>query len=41
LKTEEMIAILRKEWALEKEWDDLETEWKRIVGAVVDYLEWY
>jgi hypothetical protein len=36
LKTEEMIAILRKEWALEKVWDDLETEWERIAGAVVD-----
>lgn len=36
MKTEEMIAILRKEWALEKGCDDLETEWRRIVGAVVD-----
>jgi hypothetical protein len=26
LKTEGVIAILRKEWASEKVWDDLETE---------------
>jgi hypothetical protein len=31
-KTEDMMAALRKEGALEKVWEDLETEWKRITG---------
>ncbi|PMD38764.1 hypothetical protein L207DRAFT_461273 [Hyaloscypha variabilis F] len=31
-KTEEMMAKLRKEGAVEKVWADLETEWKRITG---------
>jgi hypothetical protein len=35
VKTEEMMVILRKEGALQKVWDDLETEWKRITGLAV------
>jgi hypothetical protein len=31
-KTEEVMTNLRKEGALEKVWEDLETEWKRITG---------
>jgi hypothetical protein len=31
-KTEDMMATLRKEGAVEKVWDDLEMEWKRITG---------
>jgi len=31
-KTEEMMATLRNDGALEKVWEDLETEWKRITG---------
>jgi len=33
LKTEEAMATLRKNGAVEKVWADLETEWKRITGV--------
>lgn len=35
VKMEEVMAILRKEGALEKVWNDLEGEWKRITGLAV------
>jgi hypothetical protein len=35
VQTEEIMATLRKEGALEKVWDNLETEWKRITGLSV------
>jgi hypothetical protein len=33
VKVEDVMAKLRKEGALEKVWDDLEAEWKRITGV--------
>lgn len=33
-KTEDVLAKLREEGALEKVWNDLETQWKRITGSV-------